>query len=70
MKPYGLLAPHAVLTAVAGIGEAVSSTTLLIGDSDPGGGRYAMLRGGYTVYVLADETVRRLLSLPPPESTP
>lgn len=70
VEPYGLLAPHAVLTAVAGIGEAVSSTTLLIGDSDPGGGRYAMLRGGYTVYVLADETVRRLLSLPPPESTP
>lgn len=70
VEPYGLLAPRAALTAVSGSGEASSAITLLFGDAAAGGGRYAMLRGGYTVYVLADDTVRRLLSLPSPESLP
>jgi len=70
VEPYGLLAPHAALSFVVGAGEAASSASLLFGGAAAGGGRYAMLRGGYTVYVLSDETVRRLLSVPPSKPIP
>ena len=62
VEPYGLLEPS-VSIAIPG-----SDTTLLLGGTAPDGCRYAMLRGGYTVYAISPEAADTLLDhlAPPP----
>ena len=66
VEPYGLLEPAASLSVMPPEGGAPaapgapSGAVLLLGGTAPDGARYAMLRGGYTVYALAPATVRML----------
>ena len=61
VEPYGLLEPFASI-AVPG-----ADATVLLGGTAPDGCRFAMLRGGYTVYALSAETAAALAAsaMPP-----
>ena len=62
VEPYGLLEPVATLTIAAQADTAnAAPSALLLGGTAPDGARYAMLRGGYTVYAIAPTTVRSIL---------
>ena len=65
VEPYGLLEPVASLAvtppeSIPATPGATPSAVLLLGGIAPDGARYAMLRGGYTVYALAPATARML----------
>lgn len=64
VEPYGLLDPVAALAIVPAADAGVPQTVLLLGGVAPDGARYAMLRGGYTVYALAPDTAKALLGEP------
>ena len=58
VEPYGLLEPS------ASVSIPNTDATLLLGGTAPDGCRYAMLRGGYTVYAISPETADALLAHP------
>lgn len=66
VEPYGLLEPVASLAVMPPEGGAPaapgapSGAVLLLGGTAPDGARYAMLRGGYTVYAISPATARLL----------
>ena len=66
---FGLLTPEETL-ALPPDGPDAAPRVLLLGDAAPGGGRYAMVRGGYTVYVLSRDELEALRTASSKEPTP